>query len=147
MAVQVRLPIRATMPATGTLTQTTTPTRGTTREGQLSPPMGTLRLRGAPEAERRTIRWAEDVVDNEGMGRKKSKGCAQHYWSWSLLRGCDLGRPYADTFRAHQSAVSITNLVWSANPPMNRLTLPQVEATANQITVQLEDLAAIEEEN
>jgi protein phosphatase 1 regulatory subunit 11 len=26
------------------------------------------------EVERRSITWAEDVVDNEGMGKKSSKG-------------------------------------------------------------------------
>lgn len=38
-------------------------------------PAGTLRIRAtaAPNDDRR-IRWAEDVVDNEGMGKKKSKG-------------------------------------------------------------------------
>ncbi|KAH8687767.1 hypothetical protein BGZ60DRAFT_394415 [Tricladium varicosporioides] len=34
-----------------------------------------LHLRGAGREARRTrIQWAEDVVDNEGLGRKKSKG-------------------------------------------------------------------------
>lgn len=39
-----------------------------------------LRLRGepgepeAPTTQRRRIRWAEDVVDNEGQGKKSSKG-------------------------------------------------------------------------
>ena len=42
-----------------------------------APPI-TLRLRAtAGPNEDRRIRWAEDVVDNEGLGRKKSKGeCA-----------------------------------------------------------------------
>jgi hypothetical protein len=42
---------------------------------------GTLRLRGedapsvSPEpSSSRRIRWSEDVVDNEGMGKKSSKG-------------------------------------------------------------------------
>lgn len=36
----------------------------------------TLRLRAEPAepSERRRIQWAEDVVDNEGMGKKSSKG-------------------------------------------------------------------------
>jgi hypothetical protein len=35
----------------------------------------TLRLRAEAEtSERRRIQWAEDVVDNEGMGKKSSKG-------------------------------------------------------------------------
>lgn len=46
-------------------------------------PQAVLRLRGAPReeiqgngdgSERRRIQWAEDVIDNEGMGKKKSKG-------------------------------------------------------------------------
>ncbi|SLM34088.1 type 1 phosphatase regulator ypi1 [Lasallia pustulata] len=39
---------------------------------------GTLRLRGVP-AEDRRIRWAEDVVDNEGLGRKSSKVCCIYH--------------------------------------------------------------------
>jgi hypothetical protein len=35
----------------------------------------TLRLRAEPgSSERRGIQWAEDVIDNEGMGKKSSKG-------------------------------------------------------------------------
>lgn len=44
---------------------------------RLSAPSGTLRLRAEP-AERRHIQWAEDVVDNEGMGKKSSKGMPPH---------------------------------------------------------------------
>lgn len=40
---------------------------------RLSAPSGMLRLRAEP-TEQRHIQWAEDVVDNEGMGRKSSKG-------------------------------------------------------------------------
>jgi protein phosphatase 1 regulatory subunit 11 len=40
---------------------------------RLSAPSGTLRLRAEP-AEARHIQWADDVVDNEGMGKKSSKG-------------------------------------------------------------------------
>ena len=40
---------------------------------RLSAPSGVLRLRAEPE-ERRHIQWAEDVIDNEGMGKKSSKG-------------------------------------------------------------------------
>ena len=40
---------------------------------RLSAPSGVLRLRAEPET-RRHIQWAEDVVDNEGMGKKSSKG-------------------------------------------------------------------------
>lgn len=60
--------------------QTATPTAGSQTMQirpqpvlRLSAPSGTLRLRAGP-AERRHIQWAEDVVDNEGMGKKSSKG-------------------------------------------------------------------------
>ncbi|KAK9386426.1 phosphatase inhibitor-domain-containing protein [Lipomyces mesembrius] len=36
--------------------------------------VGTLRLRGGPVADRR-VRWGDDVIDNEGMGKKTSKIC------------------------------------------------------------------------
>ncbi|KAF2652481.1 hypothetical protein K491DRAFT_681329 [Lophiostoma macrostomum CBS 122681] len=45
---------------------------------RLSAPSGTLRLRAAP-AEERHIQWAEDVVDNEGMGKKSSKVCCIYH--------------------------------------------------------------------
>ena len=35
-------------------------------------PTGTLRLRGGPRNRPRVV-WGDDVVDNEGLGRKKSK--------------------------------------------------------------------------
>jgi protein phosphatase 1 regulatory subunit 11 len=47
---------------------------------RLSAPSGTLRLRAEP-AEERHIQWAEDVVDNEGMGKKSSKGMAAQIYS------------------------------------------------------------------
>jgi hypothetical protein len=73
-----------TMPATGpmsttsssTTTQTQTLTITTPKSHDPPPPVpvGTLRLRGVAMHTRRRIRWAEDVVDNEGLGRKSSKG-------------------------------------------------------------------------
>jgi protein phosphatase 1 regulatory subunit 11 len=44
---------------------------------RLDVPSGTLRLR-AETTEQRHIQWAEDVVDNEGMGKKSSKGMLSH---------------------------------------------------------------------
>ena len=41
-------------------------------DGALAPPAGTLRLRGGPRSGPR-VAWDEAVVDNEGLGRKKSK--------------------------------------------------------------------------
>lgn len=52
---------------------------------RLSAPSGTLRLRAEP-SEQRHIQWAEDVVDNEGMGKKSSKGTSlpYHYGRYPL---------------------------------------------------------------
>ncbi|KAF2872477.1 phosphatase inhibitor-domain-containing protein [Massariosphaeria phaeospora] len=45
---------------------------------RLSAPSGTLRLRAEP-VEERHIQWAEDVIDNEGMGKKSSKVCCIYH--------------------------------------------------------------------
>ncbi|KAI6098349.1 phosphatase inhibitor-domain-containing protein [Pisolithus croceorrhizus] len=37
--------------------------------------VGTLRLRGASRQNAQRVMWGEDVVDNEGCGKKKSKIC------------------------------------------------------------------------
>jgi protein phosphatase 1 regulatory subunit 11 len=41
-------------------------------------PSATLRLRAEP-VESRRIQWAEDVIDNEGMGKKSSKVCCIYH--------------------------------------------------------------------
>lgn len=41
-------------------------------------PTATLHLRAEPE-ESHHVRWAEDVVDNEGMGKKSSKVCCIYH--------------------------------------------------------------------
>ncbi|KAH9029200.1 phosphatase inhibitor-domain-containing protein [Lactarius hengduanensis] len=41
-------------------------------------PTGSLHLRGGPH-NRRHVAWGEDVVDNEGLGRKKSKICCIYH--------------------------------------------------------------------
>ena len=43
-----------------------------------STPSATLRLRAEPEDSQR-VRWAEDVVDNESMGKKSSKVCCIYH--------------------------------------------------------------------
>jgi protein phosphatase 1 regulatory subunit 11 len=48
-------------------------------------PTGTLRLRGGPR-DRPHVVWGEDVVDNEGLGRKKSKS-ALHQLRGKIDRG------------------------------------------------------------
>lgn len=64
-------------------TVTTTQAAGPSLPIRLRP--GTLRLRAEPATEerddgstRRRIQWAEDVIDNEGMGKKSSKGIILH---------------------------------------------------------------------
>ncbi|KAJ5212713.1 uncharacterized protein N7498_004359 [Penicillium cinerascens] len=66
----------------------TTPQLQTTTESRDSSTVrltGTLRLRGdeTPSASEpssaRRIRWSEDVVDNEGMGKKSSKVCCIYH--------------------------------------------------------------------
>ncbi|ODN94180.1 hypothetical protein L198_05031 [Cryptococcus wingfieldii CBS 7118] len=42
------------------------------------PPVGTLRLRGGPLQEKRVV-WSKETVDNEGMGKKKSKICCIYH--------------------------------------------------------------------
>ena len=60
---------------TATTTTTTTQSSPDSRFRAQLPASLILRLR-APSATAgsRRIRWAEDVIDNEGLGRKKSKG-------------------------------------------------------------------------
>ncbi|KAH7884231.1 phosphatase inhibitor-domain-containing protein [Phlebopus sp. FC_14] len=41
--------------------------------------VGALRLRGAPRRTRQRVAWGEDVIDNEGCGKKKSKICCIYH--------------------------------------------------------------------
>nr|OQO30693.1 hypothetical protein B0A51_01968 [Rachicladosporium sp. CCFEE 5018] len=66
-----------TPPRTQTRSGTPSATQ-TITDASPSTPSATLRLR-APAVERRGISWAEDVVDNEGMGRKSSKVCCIYH--------------------------------------------------------------------
>lgn len=60
-------------------TRTTPANHGSATQLETTTPLPhlapTLRLR-AETTDGRRIHWAEDVVDNEGMGKKKSKGIA-----------------------------------------------------------------------
>jgi protein phosphatase 1 regulatory subunit 11 len=62
-------------PVIGTQTRTQAPRqailrlRGATREQERE-----VVEEGESSRTRRSIKWAEDVIDNEGLGRKKSKG-------------------------------------------------------------------------
>ncbi|KAF3201454.1 hypothetical protein TWF106_001559 [Orbilia oligospora] len=63
-----------------TIRDQTSSTTVTTEQAPTEPvvlagsPNGVLRLRGA-HAGRRRVTWTEEVVDNEGLGRKKTKIC------------------------------------------------------------------------
>jgi protein phosphatase 1 regulatory subunit 11 len=54
--------------------------------GALAPPAGTLRLRGGPRNGPR-VAWDEAVVDNEGLGRKKSKSTYLALEKCNMLNG------------------------------------------------------------
>jgi len=41
--------------------------------------VGVLRLRGGPTRNRPRVQWGEEVIDNEGLGRKKSKICCIYH--------------------------------------------------------------------
>jgi protein phosphatase 1 regulatory subunit 11 len=80
----------AAMSAQGATTRTAAPTaQGGSRTIEVRPqpvlrlsaPSGVLRLRAEP-TERRRIQWAEDVIDNEGMGKKSSKGIKHSFMLW-----------------------------------------------------------------
>lgn len=49
--------------------------RGATSEEEVSNDVG-----DGGESTRRRIQWAEDVVDNEGLGRKSSKGMRECFF-------------------------------------------------------------------
>ena len=92
-----------------TLTQTSTPPSPRT-----GVPAGTLRLRatGAPNEDRR-IRWAEDVVDNEGLGRKKSKGKSIYLVVLHGILPSDYLSSGHAIFNCHWAAHEIMNLIQS----------------------------------
>ncbi|KAK4067108.1 uncharacterized protein Triagg1_7836 [Trichoderma aggressivum f. europaeum] len=60
-------------PASQTTTDTIRP------ETAESSPRVILRLRGGHTSNGRSVSWAEDVVDNEGLGRKSSKVCCIYH--------------------------------------------------------------------
>ncbi|KAG6178778.1 hypothetical protein E4U10_008071 [Claviceps purpurea] len=67
-----------TQSQTRTQTQTQTQTHAHAQTPQSSSshaasPPRTLRLRGEHPPRGRSVQWSEDVVDNEGLGRKSSK--------------------------------------------------------------------------
>lgn len=93
-----------------------------TGSSPLNLPSGTLRLRAEP-VQRRHIQWAEDVIDNEGMGKKSSKG-TRAYVLPGLSAPVARGRNRAPTpakvstrlTMLQQSAASTTSNASSASP-------------------------------
>jgi protein phosphatase 1 regulatory subunit 11 len=72
---------------TGSRTQTITPTPsqpGSNPGDERDPRIGVLKLRGGP-VRRQKVAWKEGTVDNEGMGKKKSKSAFSSVpCRWSL---------------------------------------------------------------
>ena len=80
--------------------QTSTGSTTITSQSQSSQPV--LRLRGV-RSPQRSIRWAEDVVDNEGLGRKSSKGTGnQFYFCLDLVYVY-----YMISYHAHQTTKAL----------------------------------------
>lgn len=77
---------RQRLRAAPTASQTTTQTNA--QPGLRTETPRTLRLRGANQGERRSVQWAEDVVDNEGLGRKSSKGWYRGHYLRVRADGC-----------------------------------------------------------
>ncbi|WWD03118.1 hypothetical protein V865_001165 [Kwoniella europaea PYCC6329] len=50
----------------------------TTPSPSEQPPAGVLKLRGGPLKKQRVV-WSDETVDNEGMGKKKSKICCIYH--------------------------------------------------------------------
>jgi protein phosphatase 1 regulatory subunit 11 len=65
---------RDASPVPTATTQTVTQTRPPQTRQRTTRLAGTLVLRGEPSDNDRRIRWAGGIVDNEGLGRKSSKG-------------------------------------------------------------------------
>lgn len=83
---------------------------------------GTLRLRAVqPETteQQPRVQWAEDVIDNEGMGRKSSKG-NHNMMNWNVL---------LVLICYPQCAASTTSLERLANPPTSLLPIPLLRQT------------------
>ncbi|KAK3690665.1 Type 1 phosphatases regulator ypi1 [Vermiconidia calcicola] len=67
--------------SSGTATPTATHGSQTILSTDAGPsiPIPALRLRAEQPEPRRRIQWAQDVVDNEGMGKKSSKVCCIYH--------------------------------------------------------------------
>ncbi|KAG2112169.1 phosphatase inhibitor-domain-containing protein [Suillus cothurnatus] len=66
-------------PADGSRTITLLDSQPRPEDDASQPVVGTLRLRGQPRKTRQRVAWDEDVIDNEGSGKKKSKICCIYH--------------------------------------------------------------------
>lgn len=73
-------------PSSAAHTLSTPTTTTTSTQTQISTPVLRLRATAPEPSTRRRIQWAEDVVDNEGLGRKSSKGMTFLYTRLLPLR-------------------------------------------------------------
>ena len=135
-----------------TQTVTVAPTRTTTQQP-------TLRLRGevrGPEErteQGRRIQWAEDVVDNEGLGRKSSKGVLHPSSAYSLYHIAALAQlgPKLKVGRAvltrNQYVVSTTRLNKTSTTLLrNRIPRQSRTRTAPAQTTGQQDLWEVRKE-
>jgi hypothetical protein len=85
-----------------TQTQTNTPADSGGEGG----PRVVLRLRGAHEPQARArVQWAADVVDNEGLGRKSSKGMSS-----TILTSIELRSRAGTAINAGRSVLPVLNV-------------------------------------
>lgn len=97
-----------TLPTTtASTTRTTTITQPST---STSTPVLRLRATGPAPTPSRRIQWAENVIDNEGLGRKSSKGIALHI---PFL-------PPPSKSRMRANAYSPSSLLYLPRPPRCR---------------------------
>ena len=75
-----------------------------------------LRLRGAHPPTARSVQWREDVVDNEGLGRKKSKGTGSRWVSRLAPSFSTTMRPCAAANPCLQCAAFIIDPKVSTSP-------------------------------
>lgn len=102
----------------------------TSREGTPSS-VGVLRLRGGPTVRRPRVNWSAETIDNEGMGRKKSKS------ECGAVRVLSTQASVADTLGYFQSAASTTSHGVSTSPPPSPSPLTTMTAVGTTRTAPL----------
>ena len=113
-------------PASSSTSQTQTETNAAPLP-RIAIPVGTLRLRATAAPNDTRVRWAEDVIDNEGVGRKRSKGSSFKMPQSSLRRIClnamerpaesGNGRAIADVVMKQFAASTMRPTKWANHRP------------------------------